>query len=514
MIFSIDRLSGRRVPSYPDHLLAREPDEPVVVLKRDDWNDYSYRTSCDVYVYLTPGSAPVGLGSIRIMFRDQPTRRWVFEDESRDHFRNLGPEYCSLGKKLGFYANLNGLGTEFARTFLESLRDAAFDQDIWNAFADDTCFETSLLREKSEAIEIRDAVPTLFGISRQLVDSFKYSVQLPGARTQHSISFNFARRGHLPHRVMLLVGPNGTGKTQLLAKLAIALTGVTREETGEQSGQEAVSGLTKRRRSGTIDPLPSIYQVLALSFNAFDKFEIPKLTPEAQIRYTYNGIRGRDGSVLSEDGLLVAIREALDKMGSDRRAVLLSTLQRVLGPETAGGLLTENAEVVSAPNLFYEQRSAGQRIVLNILTHLVANLRERSLVLLDEPETHLHPSLSTTLISEIFRLLDQFTSFAIIATHSPIIAQQVPSDHIRVLRRVEGSVEIGTPRIECFGENLSEISNVLFETREFERDYTAVIDYLLRANDNDPDRVEALFPHGLGSNARIYLRSMAGNGSV
>jgi predicted ATPase len=512
MIFSIDHLGGRRVPSYPHHLVAREREEPVVVLKRDDWNDYGYRTSCDVFVYITPDSPVVSLGSLRIMVRDQPRARWVFEDESRDYFRSLGHGYCSLGKRLGFYRNLQGLGTEFARTFLVALRDAAFDQDIWNAFAGDVLFEDSLLRDKSEAIEIRDAVPTLFGIAHQFVDHFRYSVQLPGPGTQHRISFDFVKRGHLPHRVMLLVGPNGTGKTQLLANLAIALTGVTRDETGEQSEQKAVSGLTKRRRAGTIEPLPSIYQVLALSFNAFDKFEIPRLHPDAQIRYTYNGIRGLDGSVLSEDGLLVAIREALDKMGSERRAVLLSTLQRVLGPETASGLLTESAERVTTSNSFYEQRSAGQRIVLNILTHLVANLRERSLVLLDEPETHLHPSLSTTLISEILRLLDQFTSFAVIATHSPIIAQQVPSDHIRVLRRVEDGVEIGTPRIECFGENLSEISNVLFETREFERDYTSVIDLLLRVNDNDPDRVEALFPRGLGSNARTYLRSMVGNG--
>jgi predicted ATPase len=509
MIFFIDHVAGRRVPNYPD-TLEKKPDEPVVVLKRDDWNDYSYRTKCDVYVYMTPESPAVSVGSVRIMYRNQVLEPWVFEKYPHLSFRELGREYCSLGWNLGFYTRLNELGTEFARGFLVAIRDAALNEDIWNAFANNVCFKTSLLRDTSEAIEMRDAVPKLFGIARQLVDRFRYSVKLPGARAPHRITFDSSRRGALPHRVMLLVGPNGTGKTQVLANLAIALTGVTSEETSNQMERVALSGLMKRRRSGTIEPLPSIYQVLALSFNAYDKFEIPKPNPNAKIRYTYNGIRGRDGIVLSEDGLLVAIKEALDRMDSDRRAVFSLTLQRVLGPETASELLTEGAEIVAEPRQFYEQRSAGQRIVLNILTHLVANLRERSLVLLDEPETHLHPSLSTSLISEILRLLDQFASFAIIATHSPIIAQQVPSDHIRVLRRVQDGVEIGTPSIECFGENLSEISNVLFESREFERDYTSVIDQLLELNGNDPARVEALFPRGLGSNARVYLWSVAG----
>ena len=157
----------------------------------------------------------------------------------------------------------------------------------------------------------------------------------------------------------------------------------------------------------------------------------------------------------------------------------------------------------------YRRFSAGQRIVLNILTHLISNLDDRSLVLFDEPETHLHPSLMVSLFTEIQRLIRRFRSYAIIATHSPLIAQQVATAQIRVLAREEGMVEVTTPDIECFGENLSQLSNVLFETREYQRDYTGVIDELLVRCKNDPEKVEALFENGIGTNARAYLWSKA-----
>ena len=148
--------------------------------------------------------------------------------------------------------------------------------------------------------------------------------------------------------------------------------------------------------------------------------------------------------------------------------------------------------------------------MLNILTHLIANLRDQTLVLIDEPETHLHPSLMTTLITEVLRLLKVFNSFAIVATHSPLIAQQVSSQSVRVVARIEGDfAEVTTPEFECFGESLSMLSNRLFESREYDRDYTHLLDKLLKRRNYDPERVEKEFSGRLGSNARTYLWATA-----
>ena len=196
----------------------------------------------------------------------------------------------------------------------------------------------------------------------------------------------------------------------------------------------------------------------AISFNAFDKFELPKPQPGAILSYTYCGIRTIDGNLCTENDLIQSIQESVDRMDSEQRKTLSVAIKNVLGVDLGYDMNDANAN-------YYNRLSAGQRIALNILTHLMSNLHEKTLVLIDEPETHLHPSLMTSLISEISRLLRIFKSYAVIATHSPIIAQQVSSSSIRVMARVGDSVEVTIPDIECFQvRTYSEISNVLFES--------------------------------------------------
>ena len=477
---------------------------PVVVLSKDNWNDFGFRTVCVAHLYLSRESEVVEIGSFHIMRRGQSTGPWVFENGpiGFHSLKDMDEDYCALSSALEFYQRLKDQGQDFAIGFLEAVCDAAYDATIWNAFEDDTCFETSLLRSKSSAIEVRDKVPNLFGREQALIESFVYTVQLPGAKNAHSVDFDFSGDPGKPNRLNLLVGRNGSGKTQLLAKLAIALSGITREAQRQDQASQRQE-LEKRQRAGTVEPVPSFYDIIAISFNAFDQFEVPKRRRNAKFRYTYCGIRKSDGSLYSAEELISNIKAAVKQAGPDQKEAIERTLKSVLELDNVGRFFGAGA------TRNYRTLSAGQRIALNILVHLIANLKDRSLVLFDEPETHLHPSLMATLITELFWLLREYHSYAILATHSPIIAQQVPSRLIRVIGRTDNFVEVNRPNIECFGENLSEITNALFETREHERDYTSIIDGLLERYNFDPERVEAEFPDGLGANARIYLWASA-----
>jgi len=471
---------------------------PCIILKFNDWNDYGYFTACDVYVYKSLNSSAVAVGSIKVMCRGQEIGDWVFHNKT-DSFDQLNPNYCSMSSNLSFYEKLKEIGSDFAVRFLTAMKDAVYSSRIWNDFESESCFKVSLLRDRLDLVEVRDAVQKMFRSRQRRISSFTYTVQLPGAVNEHRISFDFKRQT-IPYRLNLLVGPNGAGKTQLLAKMAIALSGITAEDS-EVGAQQIV--VDKKVHAGSVTPTPSFYGVIAISFNAFDKFEVPKPSENAYLAYTYCGIRKEDGTLCSEDDLVQRIQNAIKGMTDKQSKILAQSFDNVLGLTDAHAFFSTNAASR------YQKLSAGQRIVLNILTHLIANLRDRSLVLLDEPETHLHPSLMTTLVSELLRILRLFHSYAIIATHSPIIAQQVPSKSIRIIARVGDFVEVTKPDIECFGENLSEISNVLFETREYERDYTDIIDKLMKAHNYRPESVEALFPNGIGSNARIYLWAQA-----
>ena len=78
-----------------------------------------------------------------------------------------------------------------------------------------------------------------------------------------------------------------------------------------------------------------------------------------------------------------------------------------------------------------------------ILSGLINISALRTLVLLDEPEAHLHPPLLSAFTRALSDLLIYRNGVAIIATHSPVVLQEVPKSCVWKLRRsgFEVSVE-------------------------------------------------------------------------
>jgi predicted ATP-dependent endonuclease of OLD family len=77
--------------------------------------------------------------------------------------------------------------------------------------------------------------------------------------------------------------------------------------------------------------------------------------------------------------------------------------------------------------------STGHKIVLLTITRLVETVDERSIVLFDEPEAHLHPPLLSALIRALSELLISRNGVAIVATHSPVVLQEVPRTCVSIL---------------------------------------------------------------------------------
>jgi predicted ATP-dependent endonuclease of OLD family len=71
------------------------------------------------------------------------------------------------------------------------------------------------------------------------------------------------------------------------------------------------------------------------------------------------------------------------------------------------------------------------------VTRLVESVEERTLVLLDEPESHLHPPLLSAFVRALSDLLVNRNGAAIIATHSPVVLQEVPRECVWRLRDVD-----------------------------------------------------------------------------
>lgn len=125
--------------------------------------------------------------------------------------------------------------------------------------------------------------------------------------------------------------------------------------------------------------------------------------------------------------------------------------------------------------------SSWFRSILKILILCVKNIEKNTLIILDEPETHLHPDFVSKLFIFLNDLLKEYDSFAIIWTHSPIVIQQIPSKYIINVTQVWNSLQARNPSIECFWNNLSEIINDIFGWDERNSFYVKQINNLLKS---------------------------------
>ena len=148
---------------------------------------------------------------------------------------------------------------------------------------------------------------------------------------------------------------------------------------------------------------------------------------------------------------------------------------------------------------------SDDQVVLLTLTCLIASTVERTLILIDEPENHLHPPLLSAFIRALSELLIRKNGLAIIATHSPVILQEVPRSCVQRLSRVNSVMKIEKTEIETFGESIQTLTNEVFG---LEVTHSGFHKLLLDAVNKETDYHQGLeyFNFELGSEARALLR--------
>ena len=176
-------------------------------------------------------------------------------------------------------------------------------------------------------------------------------------------------------------------------------------------------------------------------------------------------------------------------------------MRRLEMPEAIPGNLNDSTLLPRVQRL-----GAGHKMACLGFTHLLARIRDRTLVLFDEPELHTHPRLLSLMMRELATLLEEHRSFALITTHSPIVLQEVPARQIRVLRREDTYLRVGKYPGESFGEDLNEIVRAGFGIDHDERGY---FDKLRKAvEEHGPDYVRTTYADSLGLAGQLALASM------
>ena len=127
--------------------------------------------------------------------------------------------------------------------------------------------------------------------------------------------------------------------------------------------------------------------------------------------------------------------------------------------------------------------------------------------MLDEPESHLHPPLLSAFTRALSELLILRNGVAIIATHSPVILQEVPKSCVSILSRSGISAKADRPEKETFGENVGTLTHAVFGLEVTNSGFYNLIKKSVQQNDNY-DSVKSDFNNQLGMEAKAIAKSI------
>jgi hypothetical protein len=429
-----------------------------ILLVKDNWNDwFIWITQFFAIVVLEDGRR-FEIGQVKIA-------RFGMTDQDAatnlpESFPYLDETWFSIGQSENYYETLNTLGEEYRRWFLTALRDCAQNLSIFDHCQSEQVLHSSLLRD-IDTERVRNRFHRLANGDTALTPyAFKYSFP----RDPNSLDdppelhFRVTPNSRPPTNVHVLIGRNGVGKTRCFDLLSRTFLGLTNPD-GNSAGN--LASLHKSPFS-LDDQGHGFAGLVTVSFSPFDEYG-PLIPPskELSVRYAYVGLIREPANIVASSAaegpddheknpLTIKSRQDLSEdfvrsvaaCRSGARRTRWARALRVLEADP----LFEEANVSSvadeaivdwqnkAKSLF-RRLSSGHSVVFLTITKLIELVEERSLVLIDEPEGHLHPPLLSAFVRALSDLLIDRNGVAIIATHSPVVLQEVSKECVWILSR-------------------------------------------------------------------------------
>lgn len=442
-----------------------------IYLRENNWDDYGYKTLFHLSIEDEHGKLS-NIGDLKIGYSTQPINTWTSQ-AIIDGCDELIDGFFSVGQDASYYQNLSALPQVLRDTVLTALKDVVKNSILLAAVSEFHVFKTSLLRgiaissvlEQFPRVLNGGAVLTPFHFGYMKAQSENNAgVQLEFLVTPESIPST---------NIHVLIGRNGIGKTTLLNNMISCLVDGFRPDIDVGNFYDLQQ---------TNPPINNRYftSIISASFSAFDPFT-PPFNRNAEIddvRYTYVGLK----EIIQGPNGRISRHKDIHELASDFWTSLNSCFSLVKKKErwlSAIGHLSSDlnfsemqlgrlAEEPSAAfqekyaRQFFSRMSSGHAVVILTLTKLVESLEEKTLLLMDEPESHLHPPLLSAFLRAVSVLLNNRNGVAIIATHSPVILQEVPKSCVWKLRRTRLILNADRPDDETFGENVGTLTRDVF----------------------------------------------------
>ena len=152
--------------------------------------------------------------------------------------------------------------------------------------------------------------------------------------------------------------------------------------------------------------------------------------------------------------------------------------------------------------------SSGQKIVILSIIRLILKVREKSLVLIDEPELFLHPSLVKSYVRSIIEIITKMNGICVMATHNPLILQELQTNCV-VITSIHNKeyrlTDLSEKGINSYGENTNILNNVVFGV---DVQNTGYYQYLNSLSIEELHKESYNLESRLGSEGRVLLKCL------
>jgi energy-coupling factor transporter ATP-binding protein EcfA2 len=490
--------AGLRVLFGRREALAMElpPDTILVVPSSDGWNDFGHHTRVDYRIRMQSAKEAAEASGFIGFIHPEADRNG--KDLLQQLVSTQGESTATATTDHRFFTMLpdmeayrrlvQTLNADDATEALTALNDLVALNEFESTAAildlatQSEVFSLSFMRSSDSYFAYKNAGPLLRGLLSEqtgiLSPTLAIRFQLPGRQNEHDLRFSFDHAADLPKRIAVIIGKNGVGKSQTLGRIArAAIEGTAALTDGTDGGRPLINRLLAFAPTNEAE---SVFPT--------DKRKRPRIWYQ---RYSMNrSRRSRRNDYLSD--LIVQVARSTQMVASKLRweiftealsaitkadelhlpthstsgdYVPLAKLprgaeQRVLERFASIDVKKEPARVVGGEGY---PLSSGEISFLKFAAQVSLHIENGSLLLLDEPETHLHPNFISRFVSLLDGLLEATGSAAIIATHSAYFVREVFREQVTVLSvDSENLVQAQRPKLRTFGADVGAISYFVF----------------------------------------------------
>ncbi|MBA6256773.1 MULTISPECIES: AAA family ATPase [unclassified Colwellia] len=491
----------------------------IAYLCEDNWDDYYFKTAFSLIVFDEHGNKH-NFGNVKVGIVGFESG-WISEKLGDNTFSYFNESAFSLGQDEEYYKNIRSLlSEELGNQIFEKLNDIAYSSKSFDIAFDEPVFKTSLLRSVSTSVIHGQFSRIIKGEAPLSEFDFSYKKAQTEKNAQIDISFKVTP-GSLPSsNIHVLIGRNGVGKTTLL-------NNIVKTVIDDSAAKEEVGVMISKQNNWEEIRLPKDYfsSISSVSFSAFDPFIPPKNRADRSLGtcYFYIGLKKNsdpnsnelkgDEAIRADFVNSLAVCFALNaKKKRWLRAIktLESDINFAEMDLTRLGGLEKISEVKKSALNLVSRMSSGHTIILLTLTKLIETIEEKTLVLIDEPESHLHPPLLSAFTRALSDLLVDRNAVAIIATHSPVILQEVPKSCVWKLERTRNEGVSFRPENETFGENVGVLTREVFGLEVTKSGFHALLMESVETAKSF-DEIVDLYKGQIGFEGQAILRALIAN---